>query len=115
MERQDTMHLRGYSRKIALLLVLVIIAFISIQPTAANQGSDPVDMKASTDSIFSEIKKLKRQHGKLSAVAERPARIGGRFRSVSNTSPKSSRDISHLAKEVSSTQYYSRTFTIDHQ
>jgi len=77
--------------------------------------SDPVDIKASIESIFSEIKKLKRQHRKLSTVAERPARIGGRFRSVSKTNPNMSHDISRLAREISSTQYYSRTFTIDHQ
>ena len=79
------------------------------------QISDPADIKASIDSIFSEMKKLKRQHRTLSTVAERPARIGGGFRSVSKTSPNMSHDISRLAREISSTRYYSRTFTIDHQ
>lgn len=77
--------------------------------------SDPDDIKASSGSILSEIKKLKRQHRTLSTVAERPARIGGSFRSISKTNPTSSHDISQLAREISSTQYYSRTFTIDHQ
>jgi len=35
------MHLLRSSRKIALLLLLVILAFISTRQTAANQGSDP--------------------------------------------------------------------------
>lgn len=77
--------------------------------------SDPADITASIASIFSEIKRLKRQHRTLSTVAERPARIGGNFRSVRKTNLPVSKDISQLAREISSTQYYGRTFTIDHQ
>jgi len=77
--------------------------------------SDPVDTKASIGSIFSEIKNLKRQYRTLTTVAERPPRLGGSFRSVRKENQTISYDISQIAREISSSKYYSRTFTIDHQ
>ncbi|MDY6973518.1 MAG: DUF4384 domain-containing protein [Thermodesulfobacteriota bacterium] len=63
--------------------------------------------------ILSQIRKTKRENKKLTAVAERPASIGGRVRGTENGS--NPLDITTIAVEISAGDFYSRTFTIEHQ
>ena len=65
--------------------------------------------------LLAEIKRLKRKHTKLTAVAERPARIGGRVRGTHETKQATLPDVADIAVEISATDFYGRTFTIDHQ
>jgi hypothetical protein len=73
------------------------------------------DIQASTRAIFAEIKQLKRKHRTLTAAAERPVRLGGNFRGVQQDEQPGRPDISQIAVEISAADFFSRTFTIDHQ
>jgi hypothetical protein len=73
------------------------------------------DIQASTRAILAEIKQLKRKHRKLTAAAERPVRLGGNFRGAHQDEQPDQPDISQIAVEISAVNFFSRTFTIDHQ
>jgi len=73
------------------------------------------DIQASTRAILAEIKQLQRKHRKLTAAAERPVRLGGNFRGVQQDEQPAQPDISQIAVEISAANFFSRTFTIDHQ
>ena len=73
------------------------------------------DLKESAQNILAEIKKIRRQHQTLTADAERPVRLGGNVRGTTKDRITSSPDIAHIAVEIAAPNFYSRTFTIDHQ
>jgi len=73
------------------------------------------EIEASTQVILSEIKNVKRQHRTLTAAAERPVRLGGSFRGIQDGEKDLIPDVSEIAIEISAINFYSRTFTIDHQ
>jgi hypothetical protein len=64
--------------------------------------------------IVNLIKKIKRKRKTLAATPERPVQIGGTVRGVRDK-PTSMHDIATLAVEISATDFYSRTFTIEHK
>lgn len=73
------------------------------------------NVQASIRAIFAEIKDLKRKHRTLTAAAERPVRLGGNFRGVQEDEQAAQPDLSQIAVEISAADFFSRTFTIDHQ
>ena len=73
------------------------------------------DIQASTRAILAEIKQLKRKHRTLTAAAERPVRLGGNFRGAHQEAQPAQPDLSQIAVEISAADFFSRTFTIDHQ
>jgi hypothetical protein len=73
------------------------------------------DIQASTRAIFAEIKQLRQKYRTLTAAAERPVRLGGNFRGAHQDEQPAQPDISQIAVEISAADFFSRTFTIDHQ
>ena len=74
------------------------------------------DLKEFVQKILTEIKKTKGHHQKLTAAAERPLRLGGDLRGGINKAVTSSYPkITDIAVGISVTNYYRRTFTIDHR
>ncbi len=71
--------------------------------------------RALAKQILVEIRKEKKQHRKFATSAERPVTIGGSVRGVSKDKKIHSPDIDPIAAEVNATNFYSRTFTIEHQ
>ncbi|MFC1825936.1 DUF4384 domain-containing protein, partial [Thermodesulfobacteriota bacterium] len=67
-----------------------------------------------TAKILTEIREIKRQHKTLTAAAERPVSIGGTVRGIKDEQVLS-HDVASLAIEISATDFYSRTFTIEHK
>jgi hypothetical protein len=65
--------------------------------------------------ILSEITRLQKKRRGLTAAAERPIRIGGNLRGHSEDTEPELPDISRIAMEISVSDFYSRTFTIDHR
>ena len=76
---------------------------------------EKADVKASTDAVLDEIKRLRQKHKQLSAPAEKPLRIGGSVRGQQSSDAPLAPDITPLAAEVKAPGFYSRTFTIDHR
>ena len=75
----------------------------------------PFELQSSARNILEEIKKIKRQNRTLTAPAERPVRLGGNFRGIAKAPQNPTVDVSTIAREVSATDFYSRTITIDHR
>lgn len=67
-----------------------------------------------TEEILQFIKKTRKEHRQLTAVAERPIQIGGTFRNVSKPHV-SHRDISAFAMKITADDFFGRTFTIEHR
>lgn len=64
--------------------------------------------------IRKHIIELRKEKRKLATVADRPVEIGGNIRSVDNAQLMS-QDISLLAMDISGSDFFARTFTIEHQ
>ena len=70
--------------------------------------------KSAPEKILSEIRNVKKRHRKLTVAAERPVSIGGSVRGALKR-PEQSPDLRPIAEEVAASQFYSRTYRIDHQ
>ncbi len=79
------------------------------------KSAGSVRKKDITDKIITEVKQLKRQHRNFQTVAERPVSIGGTVRGITKNPKTPIHDIISIAVEISATDFYSRTFTIEHQ
>jgi hypothetical protein len=77
--------------------------------------ADPVKKPELVKRILTEIRRVKRQHQRFTTTAERPVPIGGSLRGISRDDKASLPDIATIAVEISANNFFSRTFTIDHQ
>ncbi len=77
--------------------------------------ANPPDKQRIAKEVIQEIRKIKRSHRILTAPAERPVSIGGSVRGVDKDKKAGPPDIDPIAEEVSTTDFYGRTFTIDHR
>ena len=65
--------------------------------------------------LLAEIRKIKRKHRKFVTSAERPIAIGGNVRGAAKDVHSCFPDIDPIASEVSTSNFYGKTFTIDHK
>jgi len=65
--------------------------------------------------LLTEIRKIKREHRKLATPAERPIAIGGNVRGAVKDVQSAFPDIDPIASEVSTSNFYGKTFTVDHK
>ena len=65
--------------------------------------------------VLDEIRNIKRKHVRLAMTPERPVQIAGSIRGIDKKKERLQSNLSNIAVEVSATDFYSRTFTIDHQ
>ncbi|MEX1140594.1 MAG: DUF4384 domain-containing protein [Bacteroidota bacterium] len=65
--------------------------------------------------IVAEIRDMKRKFRTFTTLAERPVTIGGNIRGVDEADKAKRPDVSVLATEISASNFYSKTFTIDHK
>jgi len=79
------------------------------------ESADPARKPELTTQILSEIRATKRKHKKFTAVAERPVTIGGTVRGINKHPKTPAYDISKIAVEIRATDFFSRTFTIEHK
>ena len=79
------------------------------------KSAEAVKKRALAKQILVEIRKEKKQHRKFATSAERPVTIGGSVRGVIKDKKTRSPDIDPIAAEVNAPNFYSRTFTIEHQ
>ena len=79
------------------------------------KSAEAVKKRGLVKQILAEIRKLKKQHRRFTTPAERPVPIGGSVRGVTRDKAIHFPDIDPIAAKVSTTNFYSRTFTIEHQ
>jgi|Deesub1362B_J571_1020462.scaffolds.fasta_scaffold03167_3 hypothetical protein len=77
----------------------------------ADRGKKPAIVKK----ILTEIRRLRWEHRRFKTLAERPVTTIGNVRGTKGAGEPSPPDVAKLAVEISGTDFYSRTFTIDHQ
>jgi hypothetical protein len=65
--------------------------------------------------LLAEIEKTQRKHRRLTAAAERPVRLGGSVRGIEKEKIEAIHRLDSIAVEITVHDFYSRTFTIDHQ
>ncbi len=65
--------------------------------------------------IISEMRNVRKRYKTFTTLAERPISIGGNIRGVQKAEESQKPDVATVAKEISANNFYSRTFTLDHQ
>ena len=65
--------------------------------------------------ILTKIRELRKQRLDLTTIPERPVQIAGSIRGIEKDKVDNSPDVANVAVQISATDFYSRTFTIDHQ
>ncbi|RLB99194.1 MAG: hypothetical protein DRH90_20915 [Deltaproteobacteria bacterium] len=65
--------------------------------------------------LIAEIHQTIKQHRKFTAAAERPIAIGGNIRGIVKDENAAFPDIDPIASEVYTSNFYSKTFTIEHK
>jgi hypothetical protein len=65
--------------------------------------------------LITEIHKTIKQHHIFASAAERPIAIGGNIRGIVKNEKAAFPDIDPIASEVSTFNFYSKTFTIEHK
>jgi hypothetical protein len=78
-------------------------------------SADPGQKQALAKQVLAKIREIKKRHRKFAAVAERPVAIGGNVRGINVGGAVPCFDVATLAVEISATNFFSRTFTIDHK
>jgi len=78
-------------------------------------SADPGRKQALAKQVLVKIREIKKRYRKFTTVAERPVAIGGNVRGINVGGAGPAFDISTLAVEITATNFFSRTFTIDHK
>lgn len=79
------------------------------------ESADKTKKSGQADKISAEIRKLRKRHLKFKTYVEKPVTIIGNLRGGEQTESANSKDIADYAVEISTTTFFSRTYTIDHQ
>ena len=79
------------------------------------ESADKTKKSGQADKITAEIRKLRKRHLKFKTYVEKPVTIIGNLRGGEQTESANSKDIADYAVEISTTNFFSRTYTIDHQ
>ncbi len=73
------------------------------------------DKQLVADQVLTEIRSVKRKFKTFTTLAERPVTIGGNIRGVGKAEQAKRPDVSTISTEIKANNFYSKTFTIDHQ
>lgn len=65
--------------------------------------------------ILAEIRDVKRKFRTFTTLAERPVTIGGNVRGVDEAEPAKRPDVASIATEISASNFYSKTYTLEHK
>ena len=68
-----------------------------------------------TRQILAEIRTIKTDHRDLAAAAERPVPIGGAIRGIERAQGANRANIDTVSEEISATDFYAKTFVIEHR
>jgi len=79
------------------------------------ESADKAKKQELAGQVLAEIRKLRKRHLKMKSYAERPVTIIGNMRGSGNKEASGNYDVADFAVEFSADDFFSRTFTIDHQ
>jgi len=67
------------------------------------------------EALVAEIRTVRKHYATFATLAEKPISIGGNIRGTEKVEEKRRHDVSEIATEITAKNFYSKTFTIDHQ
>jgi len=79
------------------------------------ESSASINKSEISKRIVAEIQGIKRKHKKLQATPERPVQIAGSLRGTEKNLNQPFPDLDIVAAEISTPDFYGRTFTIEHK
>ena len=79
------------------------------------ETADPAKKPELARKALKEIRMLIRENRKFKSFAEKPVTIMGHLRGSEKVEVAGTPDVTNLAVEISGSNFYSRTFTIDHK
>ena len=85
-------------------------ALIGNYNTAKKEEKGPI-----ADQVLTEIRSAKRKFKTFTTLAERPVTIGGNIRGVGKAEQAKRPDVATISTDIKANNFYSKTFTIDHQ
>ncbi|HTP81277.1 MAG TPA: DUF4384 domain-containing protein [Bacteroidota bacterium] len=65
--------------------------------------------------VVAEIRNVKKHYKNFATLAEKPITIGGNVRGLEKAEESRRPDVATIATQISANNFYSKTFTIDHQ
>jgi hypothetical protein len=80
-----------------------------------HERAEEADREKLAREILEVIRNLKKKYRSIIASAERPMSIGGSIRGITKHKETGSLNIDLIANQISTNNFYSRTFTIDHR
>ncbi len=81
----------------------------------AYESADKANRRGLGEKVVAEIRRLRKKHRKFKTYAEKPVAVIGNMRGSAKTKAAGLRDLADHAVEISTTNFFSRTYTIDHQ
>ena len=81
----------------------------------AYESADKANRGGLGKKVVNEIRRLRKKHRKFKTYAEKPVAVIGNMRGSAKTKAVGLRDLADHAVEISTTNFFSRTYTIDHQ
>jgi len=79
------------------------------------ESADKTKKSTLGQKIIAEIRSLRKKHLKFKTYAEKPVTIIGSMRGTDKTQAVGLNDLADHAVEISASNFFSRTYTIDHQ
>ena len=79
------------------------------------ESADKTKKHTLSQKIIAEIRSLRKKHLKFKTYAEKPVTIIGSMRGTDKTKAVGLNDLADHAVEISASNFFSRTYTIDHQ
>ncbi len=78
-------------------------------------SADSSKKPAMAEALVADIRAVRKHYATFATLAEKPISIGGNIRGTDKIEEKRRHDISEIATEITAKNFYSKTFTIDHQ
>lgn len=89
---------------------------VELEALMGNYSSaDDARKEEEAKKIVAEIRDVKKKYRTFRTLAERPVTIGGNIRGVEQAEQSPRPDVATIMTEISANNFYSKTFTIDHQ
>ena len=115
-EGSQWFELDEYSGKEKFFLLAASIRLLDLEDLINQyESADKAKKSGIADKITSEIRNLRKRHLKFKTYAEKPVTIIGNLSGAEQSKSVHSKDIADYAVEISTTTFFSRTYTIDHQ
>ncbi len=113
---RDVMSLDDNKGKEKFFLVASTERLLDLEVKLGNYFSaEPTTRKPLADQVVTEIRDLRQHYTTFATLAEKPLTIGGNIRSTDTLKVERRPDVADIAVQIEANNFYSKTFTIDHQ